>query len=215
MYSQRPFKWYMTRLPKLKISWRRGKQYTSPVALGGRHNYPQRSLLAHNKLITLLYYYGQVKTFRGYHLFCCWWYILWEKIFFLGWEYKKLHFFFTELEKIVRKKYHILYFITWHILCHIFVTILWRSPMCATCQLAQWAYLCYAYLWRMLWHINGMPHIPSAYSAFSFMAWGNATKAEFIIIMPYMPYFAVSDADTNKRIKDGCIFKNNFFNKRK
>ena len=31
MYSQRPLKWYMTRLPKLKISWRRGKQYTSPV----------------------------------------------------------------------------------------------------------------------------------------------------------------------------------------
>ena len=25
----------MTRLPKLKISWRRGKQYTSPVTLGG------------------------------------------------------------------------------------------------------------------------------------------------------------------------------------
>ena len=25
MYSQRPFEWYMTRLPKLKISWRRGK----------------------------------------------------------------------------------------------------------------------------------------------------------------------------------------------
>ena len=28
----------MTRLPKLKISWRQGKQYTSPVTLGGRHN---------------------------------------------------------------------------------------------------------------------------------------------------------------------------------
>ena len=38
MYSQRPFKWYMTRLKKLKISWRRGKQYTSPVTLGGKHN---------------------------------------------------------------------------------------------------------------------------------------------------------------------------------
>ena len=25
----------MTRLPKRKISWRRGKQYTSPVTLGG------------------------------------------------------------------------------------------------------------------------------------------------------------------------------------
>ena len=25
----------MTRLPKLKISWRRGKQYTSPVTIGG------------------------------------------------------------------------------------------------------------------------------------------------------------------------------------
>ena len=25
----------MTRLPKLKISWRRGKQYTSPITLGG------------------------------------------------------------------------------------------------------------------------------------------------------------------------------------
>ena len=34
-YSQRPFKWYMTRLSKLKISWRRGKQYTSLVTLGG------------------------------------------------------------------------------------------------------------------------------------------------------------------------------------
>ena len=39
MYSQRPFEWYMTRLPKLKISWRRGKECTSPVTLGGRHNY--------------------------------------------------------------------------------------------------------------------------------------------------------------------------------
>ena len=29
---------YMTRLRKLKISGRRGKQYTSPVTLGGRHN---------------------------------------------------------------------------------------------------------------------------------------------------------------------------------
>ena len=27
----------MTRLPKLKISWQRGKQYTSSVTLGGRH----------------------------------------------------------------------------------------------------------------------------------------------------------------------------------
>ena len=26
------------RLPKLKISWRRGKQYTSPVTLGGDIN---------------------------------------------------------------------------------------------------------------------------------------------------------------------------------
>ena len=25
---------------KAKISWRRGKKYTSPVTLGGRHNYP-------------------------------------------------------------------------------------------------------------------------------------------------------------------------------
>ena len=29
----------MTRLPKLKISWRRGKQCTSPVTLGGSHKY--------------------------------------------------------------------------------------------------------------------------------------------------------------------------------
>ena len=35
MYSQRPFKWYMTRLSKLKISWRRQKQYTSPDKLEG------------------------------------------------------------------------------------------------------------------------------------------------------------------------------------
>ena len=27
-----------SRLPKLKISWRRGKRYTSPVTLWGRHN---------------------------------------------------------------------------------------------------------------------------------------------------------------------------------
>ena len=39
IYSQRPVKWYMTRLPKLKISWRRGKPYTSPDTLGGRYNY--------------------------------------------------------------------------------------------------------------------------------------------------------------------------------
>ena len=39
MYSQRTFKWYMTRLSKLKISWRRGKEYTSLVTLGGRHRY--------------------------------------------------------------------------------------------------------------------------------------------------------------------------------
>ena len=31
MYSQRPVELYMTRLPKLKISWRRGKQYTFPL----------------------------------------------------------------------------------------------------------------------------------------------------------------------------------------
>ena len=29
----------MTRIPKLKISWRRGKQYTSPVTQGRSHNY--------------------------------------------------------------------------------------------------------------------------------------------------------------------------------
>ena len=28
----------MTRLPNLKISWRRGNQYTSPFTLGGWHN---------------------------------------------------------------------------------------------------------------------------------------------------------------------------------
>ena len=33
MYSQRPFEKYMSRLQKLKISWRRGKQYTSPIIL--------------------------------------------------------------------------------------------------------------------------------------------------------------------------------------
>ena len=38
MYSQRHFEWYMARLPKLKISWRRGKQYTSPDTLGGGIN---------------------------------------------------------------------------------------------------------------------------------------------------------------------------------
>ena len=37
MYSQKPFECYMTRLPKLQISWPRGKQYTSLVTLGGRH----------------------------------------------------------------------------------------------------------------------------------------------------------------------------------
>ena len=36
-YSQRLFKWYLTHQPKLRISWRWGKQYTSP--LGGRRNY--------------------------------------------------------------------------------------------------------------------------------------------------------------------------------
>ena len=40
MYSQRPFEWCMTRLSKLKISWRRGKQYTCLITLGGRHNSP-------------------------------------------------------------------------------------------------------------------------------------------------------------------------------
>ena len=38
MYSQRPFKWYMTHLSKLIISWRWGKKYTSLITLGGRHN---------------------------------------------------------------------------------------------------------------------------------------------------------------------------------
>ena len=37
-YSLRPFKWYDMPKSKLKISWRRGKQYTSLVTLGGRHN---------------------------------------------------------------------------------------------------------------------------------------------------------------------------------
>ena len=36
MYYQTPFEWYITSLPKLKISWRWGKQYISPVT--GRHN---------------------------------------------------------------------------------------------------------------------------------------------------------------------------------
>ena len=38
---------FMTRLPKPKISWRRGKQYTSTVTLGGRHNKIE------NKMLTL------------------------------------------------------------------------------------------------------------------------------------------------------------------
>ena len=38
MYSQRPFKWYMTRQSNLKISWRQEKQYTSPFTLGGSIN---------------------------------------------------------------------------------------------------------------------------------------------------------------------------------
>ena len=42
MYSQRPFEWYMTRLPKLKISWRRGKRIYLPITLKGRHNSIQR-----------------------------------------------------------------------------------------------------------------------------------------------------------------------------
>ena len=33
MYFQRHFKYYMTSLPELKISRRRGKQYTFPVTL--------------------------------------------------------------------------------------------------------------------------------------------------------------------------------------
>ena len=32
------FKWYMTRLTKHKINWRRGKQCASPITLGGWHN---------------------------------------------------------------------------------------------------------------------------------------------------------------------------------
>ena len=35
MYPQWTFEWCMTRLPKQKISLRWGKQYTSPVTLGG------------------------------------------------------------------------------------------------------------------------------------------------------------------------------------
>ena len=35
MYSQKLFERYMTRLSELKISWRGGKQYTSPSTLGG------------------------------------------------------------------------------------------------------------------------------------------------------------------------------------
>ena len=37
MTSQRPLKWYMTRLSKLKISWWRRKQYTSPITVRGKH----------------------------------------------------------------------------------------------------------------------------------------------------------------------------------
>ena len=36
MYSQSPFEWCMVRLAKLKISWRRGKQYTFRVTIGGK-----------------------------------------------------------------------------------------------------------------------------------------------------------------------------------
>ena len=35
----------MTCFPKLKISWRRGKQCTSPVTLGGRHNKDDAELI--------------------------------------------------------------------------------------------------------------------------------------------------------------------------
>ena len=49
MYSQRPFEWYMTSLPKLKTSWRRGKQYTSPVSLGWRHKNVYISIISINR----------------------------------------------------------------------------------------------------------------------------------------------------------------------
>ena len=59
MYSQRPFEWYMTRLSKLKISWRRGKQYTSPVTVEEMHNnYPSylkyNIVIYTNKIFSLL-----------------------------------------------------------------------------------------------------------------------------------------------------------------
>ena len=41
----------MTRLLKLKISGRRGKQYTSPVTLGGSHNFPVTLGGRHNRII--------------------------------------------------------------------------------------------------------------------------------------------------------------------
>ena len=56
MYSERPFEWYMIRPPKLNISWRRGKQYTSSVTrTRGRHSKNalfwthQRGLIVQNK----------------------------------------------------------------------------------------------------------------------------------------------------------------------
>ena len=51
MYSQRPFEWYIKRLPKMKNSWRWGQQYTSPVTLGGRHkNHMNRKLGQNSKI---------------------------------------------------------------------------------------------------------------------------------------------------------------------
>ena len=69
MYSQRPFEWYMTRLPKLEISWRRGKQFTSPVTLGGRHNYYCRTDI--DKARAISWGTDRQTRFRNPHMETC------------------------------------------------------------------------------------------------------------------------------------------------
>ena len=67
MYSQRPFEWYLTRLSKLKISWRRRKQYTSPRYTRGRHkNKSKFNFDLFEKKIKFLSFHGVllVKTFQ-------------------------------------------------------------------------------------------------------------------------------------------------------
>ena len=127
MYSQRPFKWYMTRLSKLKISWRRGKQYTSSVTLGGGegHDYLKRQ---------------SVRELQQHHRTECW--TLEKKYIYI---FQKLSKILKNCLRCVLKKISIMNSPRRPLFSEINIYIYIYIYMCVcVCVLKSWEYLCIA-----------------------------------------------------------------------